>query len=54
MQMSYERALNYVKKRLALLNDKGEELAKEMAQIKAHITFVHAAMNPSQILEKIL
>lgn len=49
IEMPYERALNFVAKRVEFLNSIANEYLKEIAQIKAHITMTYAVLDPTNL-----
>ncbi|CAD5225980.1 unnamed protein product [Bursaphelenchus xylophilus] len=53
VEMDYQRAEKFLERKLEILNQKLDQIGKQMAAIRGHIMFVHAAMDPSGVLQRI-
>ncbi|KAI6192404.1 hypothetical protein M3Y97_00333800 [Aphelenchoides bicaudatus] len=49
IEMPYERALDFIARRIKFLSDIANEYLKEIAQIKGHMTMTYAVMDPSRL-----
>lgn len=49
IQMSYERALTFIAKRIEFLNGIASECLKDIAQIKGHITMTYAVLSATNL-----